>query len=330
MPFLLLVFFMLCSSAWADTPASSPSTRPSPVGRDLVHDSMNGLRFDAFGDFFGKWHFVTVRYRKDTGEMRFVYANDIAWKAMQKGEVTDYPEGAAFGKVGVMTQEDPAFTSSVVPSGAVRYQIMLRQHGRHPETQDWTYAIFLGDHKVHGMDSDAEKAAACAACHAIVPERGYVFSKPVSLPLGGALSRMEIPAQASLGAIPSSRIAFRTVARQRVPEQVRKLMPKEAKEARLVVGPVTEHVFVGTLDEIRPTLAKEALRSHLPAALIGKDGKKFSLVFAEENSACSPPSGSSAGKPAKDLTMQAFYTADTSVPNPVPLVISRSYCERLP
>jgi hypothetical protein len=35
-----------------------------------------------------------------------------------------FPEGAAFGKIGVKTNPDPLFESSVVPSGARRFQLM--------------------------------------------------------------------------------------------------------------------------------------------------------------------------------------------------------------
>jgi hypothetical protein len=281
---------------------------------------MNGISYETFGDFFKTWHFVTVRYRRDTGEMRFTYANDIAWEALKKGNVGDYPEGAAFAKVGVTTQDDPAFSSSVVPSGVARYQIMLREHGRHPETQGWTYAIFLGDHLVHGTDSDAEKSAACAACHAVVAERGYVFSQPVSLDLAGTID--PIAPAVSMGDIPSSRVPFRTVERAGLPSNLLVSLPSSFHELRLVDGPIAEHVFAGSLDEIRPVLAHEVLKSGLPAALISKDGSKFSLVFVDDkNNACSV-------RNAKGVSMQVFHTSDLPVPaGQLIAPAQRSFCE---
>ena len=313
MPFLIIIFVLLCNFAWAAPP-------PQPVsGLDNGRFTMNGLSYGMFAAFFKKWHFVTVRYRKDTGEMRFVYANDIAWKAMQEGNVKDYPEGAAFGKVGVMTQDDPAFTSSAVPSGAQRYQIMLRQHGRHPETGNWTYAIFLNDLRVHGPDSDAEKAAACAACHAIVPERGDVFSQPISLPLGGALN------DASMGHIPSNRITFRTVKRTSLPKGLLDQLPKNIMEVRAVEGPLVDHLFVGTLDEIRPTLSQETLRSHMPAVLISKNGKRFSAIYMETEKPCAIPRSPAEDKPITGRMMRSFYTPDA--PQPGQPVFSQPYCQ---
>ena len=56
---------------------------------------MNGLQLKDYPDFETKWHLVTVRYRKDTGEQRFTYANDIAWTAMNAGpdgeKIKNYP-----------------------------------------------------------------------------------------------------------------------------------------------------------------------------------------------------------------------------------------------
>jgi Cytochrome P460 len=319
--FLVLLLLPSCPLASADT---SPSA-PAASGPDLpppLHKTMNGISYGTFGDFFTKWHFVTARYRKDTGELRFTYANDIAWRTMQKGDVTDYPDGAAFGKVGVMTQDDPAFTSSAVPSGAMRYQIMLREHKKHPETQGWTYAIFLGDHMVHGADTDAEKSAACAACHAVVPNRGYVFSQPMNL--SGFAASMPVPG------ISTTPISFRTVKRADAPKIILDHLPPRTKELRLLEGPVAGHVFAGTLDEILPSLAKEAMRSHMPAALVSKDGKDFSLAFAAPNAeACTVPAPNT-GKPLPGRIVTGINTVPPEAGMP-PIPLHRiKFCEEMP
>ena len=273
---------------------------------------MNGISYDTFGDFFVKWHFVTARYRKDNGEIRFIYANDIAWKALlernaPKGRVKDFPEGAAFGKVAIPTQDDPAFTSSAVPSNAVRYQIMLRQHGKYPETQNWTYAIFLSNHMVNSSDTDAEKSAACAACHSLVPERGYVFAQPIALGINAIINDAS-------PALPAERVPFRTAARAELPVQMLTLLPPQVLQVRLVEGPIAEHLFAGTLNEMRPTLATEAIRAHMPAILSSKDGKKFSLVFQKNSAPCDVPGAT--GKSTHGVMLQVFYTPDGPAINP--------------
>jgi hypothetical protein len=318
--FLVLLLLPLRPLAWADAPSSAPAAS----GPDMrpFHKTMNGISYDSFGDFFTKWHFVTARYRKDTGELRFTYANDIAWKALKKGNVTDYPEGAAFGKVGVMTQDDAAFSSSAVPAGTRRYQIMLREHKKHPETQGWTYAIFLDDHMVHGADTDSEKSAACAACHAVVPNRGYVFSQPMNL--SGFAASIPVPG------ISTTPISFRTVKRADAPRIVLDQLPPRTKKLRLLEGPIAEHVFAGTLDEILPSLAKEAMRSHMPAALVSTDGKDFSLAFAAPSAeACTVPAPNT-GKPLPGRIVSGINTVPPEAGMP-PMPLHRiNFCEEMP
>jgi len=52
--------------------------------------AMNGYNLNDYAEFYKKWHLVTVRYRTDSFEQRFTYANDLAWKTLQTGK-TDYP-----------------------------------------------------------------------------------------------------------------------------------------------------------------------------------------------------------------------------------------------
>ena len=93
---------------------------------------MNGYKLSDYEGFEKKWRLVTVRYRKDTGEMRFTYANPKAWNALLKRS-KDYPDGAVFAKIGIITMEDPAFPSSAVPAGTRRYQLMVRNKKKHAE-----------------------------------------------------------------------------------------------------------------------------------------------------------------------------------------------------
>src|SRR5262245_31783649 len=53
---------------------------------------------DLYADFWKKWHFVAVRWREDTREIRLTYANDLAWKVLAE-QGSEYPTGAMFGKL---------------------------------------------------------------------------------------------------------------------------------------------------------------------------------------------------------------------------------------
>ena len=79
-------------------------------------DTMNGYSLKQYEGFEKNWRLVTVRYRKDTGEMRLTYANELAWKTLSEGRI-NYPKGAVFAKIGVKTESDPAFAASLSPEG---------------------------------------------------------------------------------------------------------------------------------------------------------------------------------------------------------------------
>lgn len=233
---------------------------------------MNGYSLMQFGHFIRDWHLVTVRYRQDTGEMRFTYANDVAWEALKAG-VMDYPDGAVFAKYSVITQEDPAFPSSHVPSGGRRYQLMVMDKAKNKETDGWGYALFGPD----GLTKEEDpviKTQACHACHLLVPERGYVFSKRMALGMPRDIPA-SMPADQELG----KTLEYKTVTRDELPERVRKILPAEYKQVRMLQGLLRKHLFSGTLDEIRPALIKESVASDLPALLLAEKGDAYSIVF---------------------------------------------------
>ncbi|HYD18007.1 MAG TPA: cytochrome P460 family protein [Patescibacteria group bacterium] len=271
-------------------------------------ERMNGYALKDYAEFWNNpdWHFVTVRFRKDTGEMRLTYANDLAWRALLAGK-HDYPEGAVFGKVGLMTAEDPAFTSSAVPAGARRYQLMIRDKERGKDTEGWAYALFDGDGLAVAEDQDIASQA-CAACHALVPERRGVFSEPL---------RMDVAAKLPVtGKAPLPRVAFETVKAETLPEKIRARLPKDAAELRLVQGKLALNLFRGTIDEIRPTLAKEALRAGMPALLMSRDGTLFSVIYAAPAKTCAKG----------EEGLRGFYTTGVA-PGKDSAISEHEYCE---
>src|ERR1035437_2450819 len=129
--------------------------------------SMNGISYSDYANFEEKWKFITVRYRMDTSEQRFIWANASALQTLEAGSA-DYPDGAVFAKIGFMTEEDPAFKSSRVPSGALRYQFMVRDKKKYATTGGWGYALFDGN-KTTLAGNPANQAQACFGCHQLVP-----------------------------------------------------------------------------------------------------------------------------------------------------------------
>lgn len=295
--------------------AATPATKTSPVNAMSVEDipdqdRMNGFALKDYANFQKEWPLVTVRFRKDTGELRFTYANDLAYAALKNG-ATEYPDGAVFAKIGIITEEDPAFTSSAVPSGARRFQLMVHDSKKFPETHGWGFALFDARAKASGKDV-ALRSAACDACHALVPERGYVFSQVMKLDVADT-----IPV-APVAKDDPARVHFETVTTDKLPKALASRLPKEVKQVRLLRGELEKHIFRGTIDEIRPTLALEAQRTDMPAALVSEDGTLFSLVQRDiKMPTCLD---------GKSLHMTGFYTLG-SLPGKPSNTVNAESCE---
>ncbi len=122
------------------------------------NSEMNGLKFQNFKDFPQKWKLISVRYRQDSNEMRFTYANDIAVNAM-KSLKPNYPDGAAFGKIGFIAESDPSFPSSLAPTGTRRFQIMYKNKKTYKNSDGWGYALFDSNGQLFNEDLKAKTNA---------------------------------------------------------------------------------------------------------------------------------------------------------------------------
>jgi len=240
-------------------------------------DEMNGIKFSEYKNFLKDWKLVTSRFRKDTGEMRLTYANKIALKTLEAGG-TQYEDGAAIAKTGIATGEDPQFTSSMVPKYVRRYQLMVFNKKKYSSTDGWGYGLY--DHNGKTFKEDPiETQNACHACHQMVPERGFVFSQPFQF-----ASQMQFlnPRKAE-----GSKITFRSVKASDLSKELRDHVAAGVKEVLMLENKrLAEHVFQGTLDELKPILEQEVKRAQKPAAFISKDQKKFILIAPLEKADC--------------------------------------------
>lgn len=228
--------------------------------------SMNGIDFKRMAGFEKKWKLVTVRYRKDNQELRFVYANPVAWKAIQSKAKT-YPEGAAFAKVAYLAQPDPAFESSLAPSESRRFQFMVKNQKLYKEHNGWGYALFNSYGEVNPEPVD-QQVNACASCHNVVPERDYVFSTPFN--------------QAPSKSINVFKYVHKEVKKGLLPQRIASLVPQNIATVLQVETPLTKNVFQGTLDELKPSLARLAVTAKKPVLFLSDDQKKFTLIYPED------------------------------------------------
>lgn len=232
---------------------------------------MNGIKYDAYKDFTKEWKLVTVRYREDTNELRMTYANDIAIKAM-KGLKPQYPDGAKFGKVSYLLEEDPAFPSSKLPSESRRFQFMIRDKKLYKDTQGWGYALF--DQNGHLYNEDVkEKTMACVACHQLVEERDFVFSRPIEYVQMGPLTRK------------NDLVVFKS----KKPEELKGLndyLKGSSASIESLEGTLKNHAFSGTLDEVVPLLTERS-KAFSRSAILHVNEKNFTLVkLLQDQSLC--------------------------------------------
>jgi hypothetical protein len=258
----LILFSAICIScipAFGYFEQSDPGRKPR---------EMNGIYFDKQKDFTKNWHLVTVRYRQDSGEQRFVYANDLAFKALSKLK-PDFPDGAMFAKAAFMTEDDPSFTSSKVPSVTKRFQFMLKGKKKYANSNGWGYALFDDQGNLFNEDMKA-KTQACIACHQIVPERDYVFSRPMFQPYN-SISKL------TSGEGSSKIVKFEIQRAKQAPAALSSLI-LAFDIYNSLVGPLRDTAFSGTLDEVIPLLSEKSKKSEAPSALI-VNADNFSLVI---------------------------------------------------
>lgn len=234
---------------------------------------MNGYSLKDMEGFEKNWKLVTVRHRKDNGELRFTYANALAYEALKSGKI-DYPKGAMFAKVAFRTEEDPLFTSSLIPARTRRYQLMVRDKEKYASTDGWTYALFDSEGKIFPEDIETQTKA-CVACHRIAHSRGFVFSEEMDLSPGPALNVRRVKSDAST-------LTFTEESVEKLPILIKKQVRSMGyKKVRSLQGEMRENIFQGTLDEIRPILSDEAIKSLKPAILMDLAAKRFSIVMPE-------------------------------------------------
>lgn len=235
--------------------------------------SMNGIRLQQYGDFPETWKLVTVRYRKDSNEMRFTYANSTAWEAMKKNQLP-FPDGSVFAKVGYKSGIDPAFESSVVPSGARRFQFMVKNAKKYSETDGWGYALFQSDGKLFEGDVKIQTVA-CHACHKIVPERNFVFSERIEKsPLITSVPKTYVLAANE------RHLSFSEFKPQKNIKLKKLLRSHKIETLFIVSGEMRRNFFGGTLDEITPVLIHQ-LQSRRPSDAVGfvsEDEAVYKLV----------------------------------------------------
>jgi hypothetical protein len=298
-----------CVHDLPDTPVLGLEKKP-PLTQ-TIQNEMNGFRLSDFSGFSEKWKLVTIRYRKDSNEMRLTYANTVAFESLLNKAV-DYPDGSIFAKIGIATTKDQALAGSAVPSEARRFQFMVRDRKRFLSTDGWGYAIFEPSGKRMG-DDPSSISAACAACHRIVPQRGFVFSQPWSIELeldGGEHLKQETPSD-------FSGIQFETINVADLSTEIRANLPGDTVDVQALHHAMTRSFFIGTLDEVRPLLTRQAIRTGQPSLFWTDDRSAYAITWVER------PDVSCGSDGKKGYRIRSV---SAQVLNKIPFLLKKDYC----
>ena len=229
---------------------------------------MNGISFKKYSNFTSKWKLVTFRFREDSGEIRITYANDKAWQGLKKLKPA-YEDGAMFAKVSYLTEQDPAFPSSRQPTTSARYQFMQKNKKKFKETDGWGYALFNSKGSTFSGEIK-EQTMACAACHRVVPERDFVFSRAVQLDP----NKKPFP-QLVHSKNPAFRFALKKM--NMLDENFKSYLKDYTQDLETLEGDIQKHGFSGTLSEITPLLIEQSRKSSLVSALF-LNSENFTIV----------------------------------------------------
>lgn len=182
----------------------------------------------------------------------------------------NYKDGAIFAKVGFINEKDPVFPSSEVPSGTKRYQFMVKNKNKYEASEGWGYALFTYEGSLYREDLVA-KTAACVACHALVPERNFVFSRPMQFQFGSHFPKL-IGKKSQEESLP-----FIEKPLKEFSKGFKAQLNPDTVAVNSLEGPLKKSAFSGTLDEIIPLLLGNSKESGRSTALYLNE-KNYSLV----------------------------------------------------
>jgi len=241
----------------------------------LDKNASHDINPELFDHFWDKWHMVTTRWREDNKELRFTYANSLAWAAMKSGNF-DYPNGSAITKMGGHVMEDPLFPNSQVPSRHVnRVQVMLKDPSHPKAARDgWVYSLYA-PMKPDGVMNDKD-IRACASCHEKAKERGYVFSLPMMVGRDFDKSSVAILDGNS----------FKKITIKEMPDLLKLSLPKSSRDG----DPAYLHqlpLFNGSVNEYIPVIAKRVVDTQVVQAVYDEYDPFYLVGFPDqENKEC--------------------------------------------
>jgi hypothetical protein len=110
--------------------------------------------------------------------MRIIYANDVAVKAIESGNINPWPDGSIFAKAAWWQQIEKDGTIRIGKFAQIEF--MIKDAKKYAGTYGWGWARWRGDDlKPYGKDVHFENE--CMTCHRPVKNNDYVFTASLQL-----------------------------------------------------------------------------------------------------------------------------------------------------
>ncbi|MBY0415597.1 MAG: hypothetical protein K2Q18_15595, partial [Bdellovibrionales bacterium] len=116
-------------------------------------------------------------------------------------------------------------------------------------------------------------SAACFSCHIAAEERGHVFSQMASFNSEVAANPVSISSNV-ISSFETLKISDKSISDFKKIKQLSKF-----KEISVYIGPAKQNIFHGSVDEMIPSLIKEAKEKSIPAFFGNKNDKDYSFVI---------------------------------------------------
>jgi len=133
----------------------------------------NNLKFKEIEDY-KNYKIIATHFRTDKNELRYILANDVAFKAYNKN--LPFPNGSKIVKIGWDTKEMSNFSPAIEAKEVQRIEYMIKDNTQFSKNPgNWGYARFV---KKAGKYKSWDKGTAgCISCHNLAKDNNFVFTK---------------------------------------------------------------------------------------------------------------------------------------------------------
>ena len=133
-----------------------------------------GLAFDVIKDY-RSYNVVATHFRTDKNELRYILANDLAYKALKKGS-KKLPEGSKIVKIGWNVKEMALYPAALEADKIQRVEYMVKDSKRFNANGDnWGYARFVKTK--NGYKSFNKGTKGCISCHSVAKGNDFLFTQ---------------------------------------------------------------------------------------------------------------------------------------------------------